>query len=259
VCYGAIAGAASVVSSDKVQIKNYGAISAVGAVISVDKIQVRDYGTVATSVGLSWLIQIGAGLVNVMPIQAIDIHSAITANRKAVLQGISIANGFSFTPAAVEEERQQLAIIGDAYMRILEADTTNEQGEESNKFDLVKKGYAVQTFVRASDSRSGEDEILKQCRLIASDVIRAWMADPQCGGLADITRSLGHVSGVYQTADGALFYLCTNAFVVQTRIDFQNPYNYRPGSMGTAYNVLTISASAPVGNGSQIGDIWIKL
>jgi hypothetical protein len=159
-----------------------------------------------------------------------SIIARITANRKAALAAITTAGGaYTFTPAAVEEQRITQDIDG-RYPFILLSQEEADDEDEYNVASHVKQRYTVVYLDQDNDEKSlvsgvktYPDEIFKHFRNVNADLIKAWMADRTCGGLAEYTRTLGFSQNVFND-NGMVYYASWVTFEVEALIDSSNPY-----------------------------------
>ena len=156
-------------------------------------------------------------------IMADSIIARITADRKSALAAISTTGGYSFTPDIVEEERLIFNLKGKKYfIRLVKLDASVMV--EDNAVDQTKIPYLVETYVTGSDEEASDDEIVYQNRNVNADIIKAWMVDRTCGGLVDISESVGFVDGVQEDSKGNRIYCAVNGFELTARIDSNDPY-----------------------------------
>ena len=152
------------------------------------------------------------------------IIAQITANRKAALQAITtVGEAYTFTPAVVEEQRLVQNINGRyPYVLLVQEDATIE--EESNYSEHVIQKYTVVCINEYNDDDPDDDEIVKEFRNVNADIIKAWMVDKTCGGLAEYTRTLGYNSEVNIDTKGINTFVSWVVFEVEALIDSTNPY-----------------------------------
>ena len=153
-----------------------------------------------------------------------SVIAQITANRKTALENISIANGFSFTPAKVEEERTVLSLTDDCIplIRILRVQGSVEAQQQTDQTTI---DYMVLVFNINADGDPTDKEIVYQNRNIIPDVIKCWMADNRCGNLAEATYTVEYADGVEADAKGNRIYCAVIHFSVVTRINSFDPYD----------------------------------
>jgi hypothetical protein len=151
------------------------------------------------------------------------IVAQITADRKATLSAITTAGGaYTFTPAVVEEPRIVRNINGRyPYMEITKAPIEPE--DENNVSEHTKISYLVTYEDQYNDDDPASEEILYHFRNVNADIIKAWMADRTCGGLAEITRTVWYDDAVVNE-NGLNFYRSAVIFEVETLIDSANHY-----------------------------------
>ena len=146
------------------------------------------------------------------------IVARITANRKAALRAISVANGYRFTPAAVEEPRLVRNADGQyPYMEITKAPITPET--ENNYSEHTSIQYLVTYEDVYNDDAATDDEIVYYFRNVNAEIIRAWMADRTCGDLAQFTKTVWYDDAVVDHV-----YRSAIVFEVESLIDSSNPY-----------------------------------
>ena len=162
-----------------------------------------------------------------------SIIARITANRKAALQAISIANGYTFTPTMVEEERTELDFAKVPFIRILRL--AGDVEADANFSDETDIAYCVSLYDIVSDTgidpitQALRQETTYQHRNILADITKAWMQDIYCGQLAESTRADKWSDGIGEgkTAGGGtiVFYCAMNIFIVTARINSRDPYS----------------------------------
>ena len=152
------------------------------------------------------------------------IIAQITANRKAVLKAITSTGGaYTFTPGAVEEQRIARNINGRyPYMTLSKMPISPET--ENNKSEHTKIQYLVTYEDLWDDSDNSKDEILYHFRNVNADIVKVWMADRSCGGLAELTRTIDADDAIVVDDKGLCFYYSYVLFEVETLIDSSNPY-----------------------------------
>jgi len=149
------------------------------------------------------------------------ILAQLTANRKAALKLLTIANGYSFTYGAVEEKRTILNINGRyPYIQLLKSVVVEN---ELNDLDHIKVMYAVLYEDVYNDESTSGDEIIYHFRNVNADIVKAWMVDRTCGGLASLTKVVDFDDDVIDE-NGSTFYRSYVIFEVETHIDSNNPY-----------------------------------
>ena len=153
-----------------------------------------------------------------------SITAQITANRKALLGQLSIANGDSFTPAVVEEQRLMLNIAGRyPYMQLLLGEVT-PNGENNNTED-TPLDYLVLLYDIYNDANATDPEIAYKYRNAVADITKKWFSDMTCGGLAQGTKRISYDNGaVIPNNKGDLFFVVAVHFEVQVLIDSLDPY-----------------------------------
>jgi hypothetical protein len=151
------------------------------------------------------------------------IVAQIMANRKAALAAITTAGGaYTFTPAVVEEQRIVRSVNGRyPYMEI--AKSPIEPETENNVSEHTKIYFLVEYEDQYNDDDPSKDPILYKFRNVNSDIIKAWMADRTCGGLAEITRTEWFDDGIV-LENGCNLYRSAVIFSVEALIDSSNPY-----------------------------------
>jgi hypothetical protein len=151
-----------------------------------------------------------------------SIVAHITRNRKAALAAISVAAGYLFTPAVVEEPRITRNPNGRyPYMEIIKAPI--EPGTENNVSEHTSIHYLVTYEDEYNDDDATDEEILLHFRNVTTDIIRGWMVDRTCGGLAQYTMSTWYDDAVM--AEGGLnIYRAAVVFEVEALIDSSNPF-----------------------------------
>jgi hypothetical protein len=151
------------------------------------------------------------------------IVAQITADRKAAMRAITTEGGaYTFTPAVVEEPRIVRSINGRyPYMEI--AKSPIEPEEENNISEHAKINYLVTYEDQYNDDSADVEEILYHFRNVNADIIKAWMVDRTCGGLAEMTRTVWYDDGVV-VENNCNYYRSAVIFEVETLIDSSDPY-----------------------------------
>jgi hypothetical protein len=151
------------------------------------------------------------------------IVAQIMANRKAALAAITTVGGaYSFTPAVVEEQRITRNVNGRyPYMEI--AKSPIEPETENNISEHTKIYFLVTYEDQYGDDDPTKDAILYHFRNVVADIIKAWMKDRSCGGLAESTNTEWYDDGVV-FEDNCNFYRSAVIFAVDALIDSSNPY-----------------------------------
>ena len=150
------------------------------------------------------------------------IVAQITANRKAALAAMTVAGGYSFTPKKVEEQRIVRNVNGNyPYIEIAKAPIAPET--ENNVSEHTKIMYMVMYEDQYNDDDASIPEIVKHFCNVTADLIKAWMVDRTCGGLAEMTKTIDYDEGVV-TENGLNFFRAYVIFEVETLIDSSNPY-----------------------------------
>lgn len=151
------------------------------------------------------------------------IVAQITANRKAAMAAITTIGGaYSFIPGVVEEQRIVRNINGRyPYMEIALAPIEPEA--ENNVSEHVQLHYLVTFEAQGNDDDPASSEILKTYCNVNADIIKAWMVDRTCGGLAEMTRTIWYDSAIVNE-NNLNFYRSALFFEVDVLIDSSNPY-----------------------------------
>ena len=153
-----------------------------------------------------------------------SIVERITDDLVAALAAITVANGYDFDVAAVEQERS-VQVVSDRFPFIEvsgpTAEVTRETTTQGDKHEL---SYEIAFLDAVSDLDIGtEAPYPKQVASVASALQRAIMADHTRGGLAAMTRVLEYgPQRVYDEQAGAL-NLVIMAVMVETYIDMFDP------------------------------------
>jgi hypothetical protein len=151
------------------------------------------------------------------------IEAQITANLKTALRAITIANGYSWTPGAVEEPRLNLS-INNRYPYVLLTKTNAPSETENNQSTEEKIRYLITLIDVGNDEDQTQDgELTYTNRNKKADIIKAVMVDHTRGGLAETTRVIDKDDGVAKDNDGAFYYAYVE-IEVQALIDSVNPY-----------------------------------
>lgn len=148
------------------------------------------------------------------------IVAQITANRKTLLAAISTPT-YSFTPAAVEEQRLMLS-IGGRFPYILLQKLPISPTLQNNDSEETDIEYVV-SFYDAYNDSSG-DEITYKYRNVIADITKAWMADKTCAGLAEGTWRVEYHEGIMPDDKGNLFFIAWAVFIVKVFVDSLDPY-----------------------------------
>ena len=161
-----------------------------------------------------------------------SIISKITSNRKSALAQICLANGYTFTPAFIEEERSELDFSQIPFIRLVRL--AGEIDPDANYSDETTIRYCVFYYDMVSDTGTDpitnamRQEATYQHRNIIADIKKAWMTDIYCGELAENTKEAVWSDGIDEMkleGGGSVRYYCSmNIFEVTARINSRDPY-----------------------------------
>jgi len=151
-----------------------------------------------------------------------SIIAQITQNRKQALADICIENGYSFTPAAIEEKKLETRLDKTPLIQITrQVDLINPDANFSDEHTIA---YAVFCFILAPDQNAPNGEVTHQFRNVIPDIQRAWMKDIYCGELAESTVTAALNDDIVKDEAGNRCYCAMVGFEVTARIDSKNPY-----------------------------------
>lgn len=170
-----------------------------------------------------------------------SIQAQITKNIKACLKGITVANGFNYDVAMVEESRKLLDISDRwPYILLLE----NEPEKDDEGLVIRELSYVVWFFSKQDDrvisdpadaSKDVDTEIAYYNRNAIPDITKALNADIYRGYVdgtanarAEITEVLPGTHDLYVDETMVMFGTWCAVRVV-TNIDATNPYQLRNG------------------------------
>jgi hypothetical protein len=150
------------------------------------------------------------------------ITAQITANRITAIKAISIAGGYSFTPSVVEQPRLIRNVNGRyPFVEIIKG--AIDPDFESLNAEQVPFYYTVTFEAQGNDDDPNSKPLVETYCNVVGDIIKAWMVDRTCGGLAEMTKTIKYDEGtVFE--DGLNFYRAYVIFEVQALIDSSNPY-----------------------------------
>ena len=150
------------------------------------------------------------------------IVALITANRKAAIAAMSTATGYSFTPAAVEEERIIKNVNGQyPFLNLLKE--IEQLDEEDNISNQTTIRYTITYEDLYNDDNATDDEIVNHFRNVNADIIRAWMLDRTCGGFCEFSKVSEYDDAVV-SINGKNLYRSYVQFETQSLIDSSNPF-----------------------------------
>lgn len=150
------------------------------------------------------------------------IPAAIAQNIVVALQDISVANGYHFTPAAIERERQTERIAGRLPMlEVCGPAVTFENRTTQGK--QTTAGFNVVYRALLNDDNLNDDPVSVQTENIAADIIIALMSDHTMGGLAVMTEITDYYHTLEDFGNSTMFAVVVS-FEVLTFTDIFNPY-----------------------------------
>lgn len=154
-----------------------------------------------------------------------SILARITDNRKKALANICVDNGYTFTPARVEEKRNIISMAAEDLPLIQitrPMGMVENEGSSSDEHSVI---YSVFFYATAPDGSSSDPEIMNQFRNVIADIQRAWMQDIYCGQLAEDTHNAFYHDDVVEDSSRQRFYVAEVGFEVIVRTNSQDPYS----------------------------------
>lgn len=158
------------------------------------------------------------------------IRALITANIKAALQTITIANHYHTNIGTVEEKRSEFNSVAevDTFTLLELLPPVNEEDYQHTEDETLK--YMIYYFNGKNDEK-GKDPIQYEDRNVAADIQKSLMVDRTRGGYALNTRKIsdGHNYYLQQSSSGSssgsIAQMCTWVLIeVQTLINADDPY-----------------------------------
>jgi hypothetical protein len=159
-----------------------------------------------------------------------SIRALITANVKATLETITVANGYETDIGTVDEKRSEFDSMAETDSYTLLELLSPEKEDDYQHTEDNKIKYIVYYFNGKNDEK-GNDPIQYTDRNVAADIQKALMVDRTRGGYALNTEKIsdGHnyymQQSAYGNSSGSIAQMCTwFLFEVHTLINADNPY-----------------------------------